>query len=177
MGEIEPSLGFIRGITVTGGECTQYPGFLLGLGRLAREKNKSFFLDTNGSYDFSGNLELLECCDGIMLDVKASPAEAEQVIGRKDYSIFLAAEFLARRGKLYELRTVVSPGLFDAAALVEEVCCRIAPIDCAVRYKLIRCRPNGVRPQAAAVLAVPDDGLMAKLTAICGDYGIRAEVV
>ncbi|GHV70170.1 radical SAM domain protein [Spirochaetia bacterium] len=175
--EIAPSLPFIRGITVSGGECTLYPNFLQELGKLAKENKKTFFLDTNGNYDFSANPELLSLCDGIMLDIKASPADGEKVTGQRDYNMFGTAEFLAGAGKLYEIRTVVSPGLFDAAALVDETCRRIAPINKSVQYKLIRYRPNGVRPSAASVLAAPEDLLMEKLAAICGGYGIKAVVV
>ncbi|GHU01190.1 radical SAM domain protein [Spirochaetia bacterium] len=177
MAEIAPALVFIRGITVSGGECTLYPGFLQELGKLAKEKGKTFFLDTNGSYDFSAHPELLRVCDGIMLDIKASPADGEKVTGLRGYDMFATAEFLAGAGKLYEIRTVVSPGLFDAPALVDEVCRRIAPIDKRVQYKLIRYRPNGVRPGVASVLAVPEDTLMENLAAICRGYGLKAVVV
>jgi pyruvate formate lyase activating enzyme len=177
MKEIEPSLPFIRGLTVSGGECTLYPVFLRELGRLAKEKEKSFFLDTNGSYDFSADHEMLDLCDGIMLDIKAGSAEGEKVMGQQDYDMIGTAEFLARAGKLYEVRTVVSPGLFDADALVDEACRRIAPINNRVQYKLIRYRPNGVRPSAASVLTAPDETHMEKLAAICKNHGLKAVTV
>jgi pyruvate formate lyase activating enzyme len=183
MAEIEKALPFIRGLTVSGGECTLYPAFLRELGMLAREKGLTFFIDTNGSRDFSGltgREELLEVTDGVMLDVKADPGndeEHERVTGRSGYDILGLGEFLARRGKLYELRTVVSPGLFDAVSLVDKTCRRLAGTDPRLQYRLIRYRPAGVRPAWAAKLAVPGDPLMNKLAAICGDYGIKALVV
>jgi hypothetical protein len=89
---------------------------------------------------------------------------------------------------------VVSPGLFDAEALVEKVCRRLAkycgnreaglqgqvpvgPANAAVtpQYKLIRCRPIGVRP--AVSLAEPDMELMDTLAQICTKHGIKAIVV
>jgi pyruvate formate lyase activating enzyme len=186
MAEIEKDLPFIRGVTVSGGECTLYPAFLLELGTLTREKGLTFFIDTNGSHDFSkpnraGEDEgLLEVTDGVMLDVKADPGSDEEhkrVTGRSGYDILGLGEFLARRGKLYELRTVVSPGLFDAAALVDKTCRRFAGLDPRLQYKLIRYRPIGVRRLQAERLAVPGDSLMKRLAAICGGYGIRALVV
>jgi pyruvate formate lyase activating enzyme len=177
--EIDPVLPFIRGITVSGGECTLYPAFLRELGALAKERGLSFFLDTNGSYDFSGDSGLLEITDGVMLDVKADPdnAEYEKVTGRNGGGILDFGEFLARKGKLFEFRTVVSPGLFDAAAIVDKACRRIKGIDPRTRYKLIRYRPVGVRPDKAARLAVPGDPLMEELAGICESCGIKAVIV
>ncbi|MDR2767713.1 MAG: YjjW family glycine radical enzyme activase, partial [Treponema sp.] len=122
---IAPSLPFIRGITVSGGECTLYPEFLTELGARSRALGKSFFLDTNGSHDFSK--ELLDVTDGVMIDIKAdpeNPREYRAVSGGGGEGILENAELCADREKLYEVRTVVSPGLFDAANVVEKVCRR-----------------------------------------------------
>jgi pyruvate formate lyase activating enzyme len=188
MAEIEPSRAFIRGITVSGGECTRHPDFLRALGRLAKEKSLTFFLDSNGSYDYAGDAGLMALTDAVMLDVKADPDSAEycRVTGRDGGDIFARADFLAKAGKLWEVRTVVSPGLFDAASLVEKVCgllaksagTRVSNGNAGMpRYKLIRYRPVGVRSAASAVLAEPDEGLMGSLAAICAKHGIKAEVV
>jgi pyruvate formate lyase activating enzyme len=194
MAEIEPSLAFIRGLTVSGGECTLYPEFLRALGLLCREKSLSFFLDSNGSYDYAGDPALMEVTGGVMLDVKADPeneGEYKRVTGRNCRDLLEKMEFLARAGKLWEVRTVVSPGLFDAEALVEKVCRRLAKnrgtglqgrapgANAAVtpRYKLIRCRLIGVRPSAAASLAEPDVELMDTLALICTKHGIKAVTV
>jgi pyruvate formate lyase activating enzyme len=176
MEEIKPSLPFIRGITVSGGECTLYPSFLIELGKQSHANGKTFLLDSNGSYDFSSGGDLLDICDGVMLDIKAPPAGSEKVIGRS-FDSFPQAEFLAGAGKLHEMRTVVSPGLFDAAPLVEEACRRVAPLSQRVRYKLIRYRPNGVRPGAARTLREPDDSLMETLAAICARHGLKPVVI
>jgi pyruvate formate lyase activating enzyme len=195
MAEIEPSLAFIRGVTVSGGECTLYPDFLCALGRLVREKSLTFFLDSNGSYDYAGDPALMSAADAVMLDIKADPEpvgkgvtdteEYSRVTGRGGGDLFEKMDFLARAGKLWEVRTVVSPGLLDAGALVEKVCRRLAE-SCGTgaagtadppRYKLIRYRPVGVRPTAAASLAEPDEGLMDALAAICAKHGIKAVIV
>jgi pyruvate formate lyase activating enzyme len=186
MAEIEVSRAFIRGVTVSGGECTLHADFLYALGRLVKEKSLTFFLDSNGSYDFAGDADLMAVTDAVMLDVKAAPAEYSRVTGRNDGGILEKVDFLAKTGKLWEVRTVVSPGLMDTASLVEKVCSRLAisagPQGLAgnagmPRYKLIRYRPVGVRPAAAATLAEPDANLMGSLAAICAKHGIKAEVV
>jgi pyruvate formate lyase activating enzyme len=180
MAEIEPALPFIRGITVSGGECTLHPEFLRRLGELAHRRSLSFFLDSNGSYAFSEDPALLAHTDSVMLDVKADPddpGEYRRVSGNDGALVSRQVEFLAGAGKLWELRTVVSPGLFDAAAVVDKLCRRIAGRTPPVQYKLIRYSPVGVRPEAAATLLQPWDDLMNALARICEGRGVRAVVV
>jgi pyruvate formate lyase activating enzyme len=179
MSEIEPSLAFIRGVTVSGGECTLYPDFLRALGGLVKERSLSFFLDSNGSYDYAGDPALMAVTDGVMLDVKADPdaSEYRRITGRNGPGLLKQLDFLAGAGKLWEARTVVSPGLLDAPALVDMVCRRLAGTAGPPRYKLIRYRPAGVRRAAAEVLTEPGVSLMERLAAICTKHGIKAEAV
>jgi pyruvate formate lyase activating enzyme len=180
MAEIEPSIPFIRGITVSGGECTLYPEFLCRLGELARSRSLSFFLDSNGGYDFSKDPALLAHTDKVMLDVKAdpdNPDEYRRVSGNDGALVSAGLDFLAKAGKLWEIRTVASPGLFDAPAVVDKLCRRIAGADPPVQYKLIRYRPIGVRPEAAAALRQPGEDLMNTLARICAEHGVKAVAV
>jgi pyruvate formate lyase activating enzyme len=178
MEEIEPVLVYIRGITVSGGECTLYPAFLRELGAKAHAHALTFFLDSNGNYDFAADPALLRVTDGVMLDIKADAAEYRAVAGDAAASapVLDRAVFLAERGKLWEVRTVVSPGLFDAAVAVEETCRRLAGTASPPRYKLIRYRPIGVRKEAAARLCEPDDAYMRSLAAVCDAFGIRSVI-
>jgi pyruvate formate lyase activating enzyme len=217
--EIEPSLAFIRGITVSGGECTLYPEFLLELAQIAHEHSLDFFLDSNGSYDFAVNSPLLNVVDSVMLDIKADPNEPivyEKITGQnnkqtiesvayespthkqaiepaacekeidhvqnpindgKSNTVFDYAKYLAEQNKLWEIRTVVSPGLFDAEALVEKVCSHLHKAENLPIYKLIRYRPNGVRQEYRKILKVPDTAYMDRLVTICEGYGIKTVVV
>jgi pyruvate formate lyase activating enzyme len=183
--EIKPALAFIRGITVSGGECTLYPDFLLELGQIAHKHSLDFFLDSNGSYNFADNPALLNIVDSVMLDIKADPDDVpvyEKVIGRKKIrvktqNLLDSAEYLAEQNKLYEVRTVISHGLFDAEALVEKVCSRLSKTSHRPLYKLIRYRPNGVRTEFLKTLKVPDKSYMNKVLAICEGYGIKAIVL
>jgi pyruvate formate lyase activating enzyme len=183
MAEIEPSLPFIRGLTVSGGECTRYPDFLRGLGDLAHRMSRTFFLDSNGSYDFAGDPALMEAVDSVMLDIKADPenlAEYRRVTGCGEEHLLAQTEFLARAGKLWEIRTVVSPGLFDAVKVVDRICRFLAGLklpEPRPQYKLIRYRSMGVRKEAAALLQAPGEELMAKLAGICAGYGVQAVIV
>ena len=66
--EVSGNLPFIRGITVSGGECCLYPEFLKELFGLCKEAGLSCLIDSNGMVDFSLYPELLELSDGVMLD-------------------------------------------------------------------------------------------------------------
>jgi pyruvate formate lyase activating enzyme len=185
MADIEPSLAFIRGITVSGGECTLYPAFLCELSKLAHDKSLTLFLDSNGSYDFARDHSLVKSIDSVMLDIKADPDDPgayTKVTGRAPVGdvyggILERAEYLANAGKLWEVRTVISPGLFDAEVLIDKVCRRLQKINYRPFYKLIRYRPNGVRPMYSKTLTAPNNALMNRLAALCESYEIMAVVV
>ena len=68
MQEVRRNVPFVRGVTVSGGECTLHRDYLLELARMVRAENLDFLLDSNGSYDFSADTELLDTIDGVMLD-------------------------------------------------------------------------------------------------------------
>jgi pyruvate formate lyase activating enzyme len=115
-----------------------------------------------------------------MLDVKADPDNPDEyrgITGNDGALVSAQLDFLAGAGKLWEIRTVVSPGLFDAAAVVEKLCRRISGMEPAVQYKLIRYRPIGVRQEAAARLRQPEEDLMRSLERICAEHDVKAVVV
>lgn len=68
---LAPSRPFIRGLTVSGGECTLYPDFLTELFTLARAGGLGCLLDSNGMVPLAPLAGLMAVCDGVMLDVKA----------------------------------------------------------------------------------------------------------
>ena len=148
--QIRKQIPFIRGITVSGGECTLYPDFLKELFTLCKEVGLTTLIDSNGTYDFSKNMELLNVTDGIMLDVKAFDSKQhEKVTGSNNNIILENVVFLAKSGKLYEVRTVVVTELFDAVETVRQIAKMLRPYlkKQDIRYKIIAYRPKGVREQ------------------------------
>jgi pyruvate formate lyase activating enzyme len=88
--------------------------------------------------------------------------------------------YLAQRGKLSEIRTVVVPGQLPNAETVLKTAALVSPFIPAgqvVPYKLIRFRPYGVREMAKG-FAVPSDVEMADLQQLLITYPrLRAVVV
>ncbi len=149
MHEIEKQIPFIRGVTVSGGECTLHRDFLVALTRRVRAHGLGFLLDSNGNYDFSADGELLNAVDGVMLDVKAWDAENHLRLTEADNDLVRRnLDFLATSGKLEEVRTVVAPDWMNPEETVEAVSRRLVSLGAAnTRYKIIRYRPMGVRSE------------------------------
>jgi len=179
-GEVLASIGryraFLRGITVTGGECGEQPEFLRDLLAQARSAGLPGLVDTNGSLDYEAWPGIVQAAEGFMLDLKAWDKEEHRALTGADNATVLAnLEFLAGAGALYELRTVIAPGLFDAEQTVRMAAKALGRAGSKARYKLIRFRPQGVRA-AWRSLPTPGDALMERLAALAADGG-AAEVV
>ena len=178
MQQVRKQMPYIRGITVSGGECTRQRDFLVELFSLAQSEGLNCLLDSNGSYDFSKDPELIAVTDGVMLDIKAwDLVEHENVTGRDNALVLQNAHYLASLGKLPEVRTVVVPGLFDAEETVKQVSKLLAPFveQGAIRYKLIKYRPMGVRADYA-IYPMPDDESMEKLKQQVVSVGLTAVI-
>jgi pyruvate formate lyase activating enzyme len=178
--EILGSLGryrpFLRGITVSGGECGLQTPFLESLLRASRAASLPGLVDTNGSTDYLSYPGLLEAAEGFMLDVKAwNEEEHRTLVGEGNRAVLANLRALARIDALAEVRTVVVPLLFDAEETVREVSRVLSASRSHARYKIIRYRPQGVRPQYRD-LPVPDEATTTALAAIARSAGV-AEVL
>ena len=141
------SLPFIRGITVSGGECSLYPEFLEKLFLLTREKHLTALMDCNGTMELSRYPGLMALCDGVMLDVKSwDPEVFSSLTGGSGKNVKKNLLWLSLQGKLEEVRIVCVPGRVD----VEDCILGIADVlgqkeTEKVLLKLIRFRHFGVR--------------------------------
>ena len=172
--EVSAQVPYIRGVTVSGGECTLYPDFLTELGTLCKKAHLTMLLDTNGTLDFAAHPDLLAVTDGVMLDIKAfDPAVHLRLTGADNREVLRRMIFLAERGKLTEVRTVVVPDAMDARNTVKETARQLAPyLDRgAITYKIIAFRPQGVR-DAYKTLQTPNGDAMRKLSDIAKEEGM-----
>jgi len=148
MEEIRNDIPFIRGITVSGGECSLQRDFMLELFKLAKEQGLSTLADSNGSYDYTQDEELLQMCDGVMLDVKAFDRNAHiKLTGMDNEMVLKNAVFLAKLGKLEEIRTVIIPDYLPNKETVDSITKLLSPYlkEKSICYKLIAYRQFGVR--------------------------------
>lgn len=173
---VKKQIPYIRGITVSGGECTFYPDFIRELFILCKEAGLSTFIDSNGSYDFSQNPSLLEVTDSVMLDIKAfDESQHVEVTGQSNEMVLKNAIYLAEIGKLFEVRTVVVPELFDCRHTIIETGKLLADYQ-PIRYKIIAYRPMGVREQYR-IYSVPSQELLEKYATILQDLNWKDVVI
>lgn len=181
MVEVKKNMPFIRGITVSGGECTTYPEFLKELSILAKKENLTTLLDSNGTYNFKEDkYELLKDSDGVMLDIKAYGASDHYNVTHHDNEMVIQnLEYLASIGKLEEVRTVIIPSLFDTKETVKRVSETIAPYlgIRSIRYKIICYRPFGVREPYKDVLVAPTQDELEEHANIARSIGIKDVVI
>lgn len=169
-------LHFIRGITVSGGECTLQRDFLVQLFKKTRNLGLTNFIDTNGSYDFEKDEQLLEVTDSVMLDVKAFDCIEHKNLTKAHNKLVLKnLEFLAKKNKLYEIRTVVYPKLMNDEHTVVN-CSNIIANYPNIIYKLIRYRNFGVRDKFKDVQS-PTKEYMNDLADIAKKNGVTKIVV
>lgn len=175
--ETRDNLPFISGVTVSGGECTLYPEFLREFFTLVRETTgKTTFIDTNGQTRLWEQEALLAVTDKTMIDLKSADDEEHLRLSGLDARLPIEnIRRLAPLGKIFEIRTVVVPGLLDNRRTVETGARLIAPYP-EIRYKLIRYRPFGVRAEMPPT-PVPDDALMAELEALAKANGVHDTLV
>ncbi len=174
MGEVRKQMPYIRGITVSGGECSLYPEFCRELFTLAKDEGLTCFLDSNGSYDFSKDPYLMGVTDAVMLDIKAfSEQDHLNTTGAGNETVLANAKYLAETGKLFEVRTVVAPDLFDVTATIRCAGGMFLPYlqkGAKIRYKLITYRPMGVREKYRN-MRIPTEEEMMGLKMLLTDMG------
>ena len=170
---VRKQIPYIRGISVSGGECMLQPEFLTALFSLVRAEGLTTLIDSNGTIPFWEYPELMEVTDGVMLDIKAFDCrEHRHVTGAGNETVLANALWLAEHKKLYEVRAVIVPGLYDTENSIRQIGAYLAPCLAVspFRVKLIAYRPMGVRREYADQ-KVPDQEDLNHLAEILRSYG------
>jgi len=135
---------FIRGITVSGGECMMFPEFLEELFIKVQKQSLTSLIDSNGFVRFNDYPNLLNACDGVMLDVKATDETFhKQLTGQSNQVVMQNLKELLLLKKLAEVRIVLLPRYDDQnRKTITDV---VNIVQDQARIKLIKYRPYGVR--------------------------------
>lgn len=175
--EIQKNIPFIRGITVSGGECTIHPNFLKELFTLAAKKGLTCLIDSNGMTDFSRYPELMELCDGVMLDVKSwDESNFKKLTGGNNYVVKKNLKYLADINKLEELRIVCLPDEVDAESVIRGIAQTIGEKSYNIRLKLIKFRHYGVKGRLQNTQS-PDESYMQKLLQLAKELGFEKALI
>lgn len=174
--EVKTYFPFINGVTTSGGECSLYLDFLKEFYTMVKEAGKTTYMDTNGQVPLWGREDILGVTDMTMIDLKAGSEEDHRKLTGADLAVPVEnIRQMAKMGKLYEIRTVVVPGVVDNLRTVELGSSLIAPYP-EVRYKLIKFRHYGVRKNFAATKE-PSDTMMEELKERAVALGVKEIVV
>ncbi len=176
---VKKQVPFIRGITVSGGECMLWPDFLEELFRLAKAEGLGCLIDSNGCVPFWEYPGLLELADGVMLDIKAFDSEDHRrITGEGNEMVLKNAAYLAELGKLEEVRAVIVPELYDGERSIRQIGAFLSPYPegQAIRIKLIAYRPMGVREEYSH-FAVPSQAELSRLADILREMGFQDIII
>lgn len=168
--EIKKNIPFIRGVTVSGGECMLYPSLLEELFTLCKENSLSCLIDSNGTIDFSLFPNLLNVTDGVMLDVKGWDSKIFKALtGSTNEIVKKNLLYLYKLNKIEELRIVYHKSYVDALDIIKGIKETIGDVS-NIKLKLIKFRVNGVK-SVMAKLNSPTDEEMEELKAFAKDLG------
>ncbi|UUV19054.1 YjjW family glycine radical enzyme activase [Fusobacteria bacterium ZRK30] len=188
--EIKKVSGFIRGITVSGGEATLNYKFITELFKEVKKMGLTTFVDTNGSLDLREDIysEFIRATDKFMVDMKVWDEKAHIDLTNIDNLIVKKnIEFLGVLGKLYEVRTVIVPEFLDNLETVSEVSRLIGGINSKnqsgedIIYKLIKYRQVGVRKEILdeklLEISSPRDEMMEELSKLARSNGVEKVII
>ncbi|MCK2178805.1 YjjW family glycine radical enzyme activase [Hafnia paralvei] len=124
--QVKRNAPFINGVTISGGEATLQLPFLCDFFAAIKSSQElahlTCLVDSNGDLSETGWQKLLPWIDGAMLDLKAWDNECHRALtGRDNYRIKQSILWLAKRGKLSELRLLVIPEHSDHLQHADEL--------------------------------------------------------
>ncbi len=170
---IQRNIPFIRGITVSGGECMLYPEFLGELFTRVKKAGLTALIDTNGTVDFSSYPQLTRLCDGVMLDVKSwDPQTFSALTGTGNEVVKENLCYLAAENRLEEIRIVCLDQWVDAEAVIDGVAKTLGGKTALQNLRLIPFRPFGVRGVLENT-PPPSEGRMQELRGLAEKCGFR----
>ncbi|MCI5997156.1 MAG: YjjW family glycine radical enzyme activase [Peptoniphilaceae bacterium] len=176
---IKKNMPFIRGITVSGGECTLQHHFLVPLFKEVKKLGLTCFVDTNGSLPFKKLKELVDVTDSFMLDVKAFDNDEHIFVTQKSvHTVLENADYLASIDKLFEIRTVTVAGMDNESTVdsITKMLNKYIKMGHNIKYKIIKYRSFGVRERYSK-FSSPTDDEMNKLKNIALSNGFKDVII
>ena len=181
--EIRKGIPFIRGITVSGGECMLQADWLTELFIAVKDlsvetgHSLSCLIDSNGTIDFARHPRLMAVCDGVMLDVKAWDTEVYHRLTKSPDNTIVKKnlEWLLAHDRLTEVRIVCLPGIVDVENNLHHIAETFDFIGKKAPVRLLRFRPHGVVGELANH-PMPSDEQMAQLQQLAASLQLNVTV-
>ena len=126
------------GLTIGGGEASQFPEFCLELMELCHRDGISVAVDTCGYAPGEDQLEVLKRADLLLYDIKGvDPERHRRNTGVDNALIWSNLELLDRMGKEIIIRIPVIPGCNDSEEELREMAARLSRLPSVKRVDLI----------------------------------------
>lgn len=126
------------GVTIGGGEASQFPEFCLTLMALCRQNRISVAIDTCGYAPAAENLEVLYRADLLLYDLKGlDPVRHQAATGVDNRLILKNLELLNREGKELIIRIPVIPGYNDSDSELQSMARYLSRLQMVRRVDLI----------------------------------------
>lgn len=173
--QVQDSMPFIRGVTVSGGEPTIHHRKLVPLFHALHQLGLTCYLDSSGFFEFEAMHELIQVTDKFLFDLKGSGLGLQTLCfdrrnqqGKVPDTIVATQKMktanLARNienlckllpmGKIEEVRLVFIKDFFDPYELVDQVIPLLLPYP-DVLFKIIRVHAKGARDPEGISIFVP----------------------
>lgn len=173
---VKEQMPFIRGVTISGGECTASFDFLLETVQRLKEENIHILIDTNGFVSEDKIERLVPFVDGFMLDIKAiDPLEHMALTGVSNELVLKAFYKMYTLGKLLEVRTVILGNLVNSEETVKCVSKMIVEMGGRIPYKLIAFRKHAIS-EKGQFLEVPSKEMMTALKNQALTIGVKTVI-
>jgi YjjW family glycine radical enzyme activase len=179
--QIRETARFLSGVTVSGGEATLQAEFVAELFAAIKADPElsrlTTMVDSNGAAPRAVWDLLAPVMDGAMIDLKAlDPKTHLRLTGCENDAVLESIRYLAKVGKLYEVRLLIVPGYNDDPATMIETVAWLRDVDPEMRIKVIGFRSHGVRPEMS-YLVDADPATIAALGDIALAAGFREVAV
>ena len=178
MKEIRKGIPFIRGITVSGGECMLQAEWLTNLFAAVRDLSDecgyslSCLIDSNGTIPFARYPQLMALCEGVMLDVKAWDSDVYLGLTKAPDNAVVKENliWLLEHDLLTEVRIVCLPKYVDVENILRNIAKLFDSIGKKAPIRLLRFRPHGVIGELANH-PMPTDEQMSAYSRIAQELG------
>ncbi|TNG95401.1 4Fe-4S cluster-binding domain-containing protein [Pasteurellaceae bacterium USgator11] len=191
--QVQDSMPFIRGVTISGGEPTIHHRKLVPLFQALRQLGLSCYLDSSGFFEFEPMQELIALTDKFLFDLKGSGLglqalcfERKNQSGKVPDSLITTQRMksanltrnldnlrrLLALGKIEEVRLVVMLDFVDSYELIEQTATLLKGHP-EVIFKLIRVHAKGTRDPDGITAYIPDIGYMNQLEQYARKCGIN----
>jgi len=176
--QIKACMPFIRGITVSGGECMLQAPEIELLFEQVKSLGLTCLIDSNGTIPFSRYPHLLQLCDGVMLDVKAWDADIYKALtgANNDNVVKDNLSLLLNADKLSEVRIVCLPDNAPIKIDVDTILANLARLPLMINnqipVRLLRFRPHGV-VGILKNLTMPAEEQMQRYVSFAQDLGLN----